>query len=501
MFININKIIHFLNPSPPIAGVEISDFYIRFFYYKNEKSMNLDIRLTPGVIKDGKVIQKDKLKEAFLKMMQKLGKKAKKLPHIIITTPSSSVFLQTFNLPYLAPDKVPEAVKLNLQMISPLPIDEAYTDWDELGEDKTSGQLTFLGVFADRKNIDAIVDACSGAGFVVVAIEPSIFALERAVKRASTELDTDDFHILLNVTNEGMDFAGISHKKVRFDYFVSWLSMYEGATEISAQLFEDTVARYTQQVLNFALSNTGSSPKEMALVASEFHNEIRAIIEKNFSIKVKPIDTFEGDKLNSAWGVTYGAYLRGLIPRGEDNLISLTSVGTREEFKRSQIMLFIKLWRNIAFAFGVTLVVIFVTSLFFLEGVLARNQAIPVKGLPDNEKLELQGLREKANEFNSTVSMILKSQGTRVKIYPYFNAVLNTLTSDISLNQVNLNSPSGPLVLSGIGANGEAVKKFKKSLESQPLFLSVELPLNSQVSAGGDKLSFTITITFAKIEK
>lgn len=497
----LKKIIQLLNPSPRIAGVEISDFYIRFFYYKNEKSMNLDIRLTPGVIKDGKVIQKDKLKEAFSKMMEKLGKKAKKLPHIIITTPSSSVFLQTFNLPYLAPDKVPEAVKLNLQMISPLPIAEAYTDWDEIGEDKTSGQLTFLGVFADRKNIDAIVDACREAGFVVVAIEPSIFALQRAVLNSTPELDAEDFYILLNVTNEGMDFAGISHKKVRFDYFVSWLSMYEGATEISTQLFEDTVARYTQQVLNFALSNTGVSPKEMVLVASEFHNEIRAIIEKNFSIKIKPIDVFESGKLNSVWGVTYGAYLRGLIPRGEDNLISLTSVGTREEFQRSQVIHFIRLWRNIAFAYGATLVIIFVASLLFLEGVLARNQSITINGLPENEKLELQELKNKATEFNKVVSMVKASQGKRVLIYPYLAAISDALPSDISLNQVNLNSPSGPLVLSGIGANGEVNKKFKKSLEEQPLFANVDLPPNSQTPAGGDKLTFTITITFAKNEK
>lgn len=492
------KVIEFLSPSPPIAGVEISDFYIRFFYVKNDRMMNLDVRLMPGVVKDGRVIQRDKLKDAFSKLMQKLGKSAKKLPHIIITTPSSSIFLQTFNLPYLAPDKVPEAAELNLQMISPLPIEEAYTDWDELGEDKAGGQITFLGVFTDRKNIDAMVEACREVGFVVVAIEPSVFALERAVRAASPELDADDFHILLNVTNEGMDFVGISRKKVRFDYFVSWLSMYEGATEISTQLFEDTVARYTQQVLNFALSNIGVSPKEVVLVASEFHDEIRSIIEKKFNVKVTPLDAFANGKLTAVGGVSYGAYLRGLLPRGEDNLISLTSIGTKEEFEHSQIILFLKLWRNIGAAFGVTLLVIFAVSLFFLQSVLSRNQAIPAQDLPANEKNELQGLISSATDFNSLVQKVQNSLGKRVVIYPYLAAVQSSLTSDITLNQIGFQSLSSPLVISGTGASDTSIKKFKKMLEGVSLFKSVELPLTSLAPSGGGQLNFSMNITLAQ---
>lgn len=478
--------------------MEISDFYVRFFYIKNEKLVDLEVRLTPGVIKDGKVLQKDKLSDALKRLRQKLGKSAKKLPHIIVTTHSSSVFLQIFNLPYLAPSKVDEAAELNMQMISPLPINEAYTDWDMLGEDKASGQLTFLGIFTERKNIDAIVEACREAGFVIVAVEPSVFALERAARQEMAPRGEEDFYLLLHVSNEGMDFAGISNKKVHFDYFVSWLSMYEGAKEISPEVFEDTVARYSQQVLNFSLSQSRISPKEMILVASEFHDEICTIIEKNFSIKVIPLDVFSPEKLSTAWGVAYGAYLRGLIPRSEDNFISLTSVGTKEEFQQSQVILFLELWRNITAAFGMALLLIFGVSLLFLQNVLQKKEATPVQGLREENKKELQELIGKAGEFNAAVSMIQASRSDRVAAHPYFAAVMSALNHDISLGQIEFQSISSPLTLNGTGANNDAIKEFKHALEALPLFKNVELPLNSRAPGSGGRISFSMKITLAQ---
>ncbi len=495
MKFNIRKIISFLNPKPPIAGVEISDFYLRFVYLKNTKLMNLDIRLTPGVIKDGKVIQKDKLKDAFFKLKQKLGKEAKKLPHIIIAIPSSSIFIQTFNLPFLAPEKVPEAAKLNMQMISPLPIEEAYADWDMLGENLRSSQITFLSVFTEKNNIDIIVSSAREVGFVVVAIEPSVFALERAVGDSDTEYNKSDFHILLNVTNDGMDFAGILNKKVHFDYFISWLSMYEGATEISPQVFENTVSRYTQQVLNFAMSNNGTSPKELILVASEFHDEIKTIIEKNFRIKVIPQDLFATGKLYASWGVSYGAYLRGLIPRGEDELISLTSLGTNEEFRQSQLIHFLKICRNIFAAYGATLVIIFFLSLIFLQSQLGRNKLTPVQALAQADLVELSNLKLQAKDFNDSVSMILSAQGTQVKIYPYINDMIGALTPEILLSQIDFQSISSPFVISGTASNDNAIKNFKQALENIPSFTKVDFPLNSRILSSGGRITFSFNIS------
>lgn len=494
----LKKIIQALYPTPPIAGLEISDFYIRFFYTKNEKQLDLEVRLTPGVVKDGKIIQKEKLLDALMKLRQKLGRSSKKLPHIIVTTHSSSVFLQTFTLPYLAPEKVGEAAKLNLQMISPLPINEVYTDWDMLGEDKGSGQLLFLGAFTERKNIDAIIEVCRETGFVVVAIEPSVLALRRAVERASLERSADDFYLLLHVSNEGMDFAGVSQKKVHFDYFISWLSMYEGATEITPQVFEDTVARYTQQVLNFALSHSGISPKNMVLVASEFHDEIKRVIEKNFNITVTTLDIFAEGKLSISWGVAYGAYLRGLIPRADDNLISLTSVGTEEEFKQSRTILFAELWRNITMAFGIALFLIFVITLLFLKNVFGNIQMTPVHGLRTEDQNEFQELKSQALEFNDALTVVRASQSNRATIYPHFTAVSAALFSGVTLTKIVFQSPSPPLLVNGTGVSNEVIKEFKKALEASSLFRKVDLPLNSITPAGGGRFSFSMQITLAK---
>jgi len=491
----LKKIIQLVNPSPPIAGLEISDFYVRFFYSRSDKFINLEVRLTPGVVQEGKVVDKEKLTEALGKLRAKLGKSAKKLPHVIVTVHSASVYLQTFNLPYLAPDKVDEAARLNIQMISPIPFEEAYVDWDMLGEDLSTGQIKFIGAFTEKKNIDAVIEVCRAVDFVVVAVEPSILALQRAVSGSLPEKGKEDLVLLLHVSNEGMDFAGMRRGKIQFDYFVSWLSMYEGASEIAPQVFEDTVARYTQQVLNFALSHAGASVKEMVLVASEFRDEIRAIIEKNFNLTVTPLDTFADGKFDALWGVAYGAYIRGQISRSEDALISLTSVGTEEEFRQSQILLSIKLWRNIVAAFGATLLLIFAITFLFLQNVERDFRGETVQRLGATEREELGGLIAIATEFNNTLAVVRTTREQSLVVHPHLKAIERARSSSITFSSIALQSRGAPITIVGTGENNRAVQDFKRALEADPVFASVDLPLASITPASGGRFSFSMRVT------
>ncbi len=486
------KILKLLNPSPAIAGLELSDFYIRFFC-ESEGRAFFELRLTPGVIKEGKIVNIEKFKEALEKIKLKLGSNFKKISHLIVTLSSSTVYTQTFSLPYLTGDKLSEAARLNLQMISPMPVSETYDDWDLL-EETEGGELKLLGAFTDKSNVDIIVKTCKEVGFIILAIEPCIQALERSVNRMLISKGELGPYLLLHVSSEGMNFVGVKKNKIYFDYFISWFSMYSGAKEIAPRVFEDTVNRYMEQVFNFAISHWNFELKEIVLVASELGDNIKNIIEKNFKIKAL-VQDFKDLGLSSAWGVAYGAYLRGLLPRSEDRLISLSGVGSEEEFKQSQLLLFAELWRNMVVTFGVTLLLIFVSAYLLLGRITKNSLAQNLESVSPEEQAELANLIARAETFNDLVSLIGEMRKSGRAVSPYLESLERSLGGSVAIERISFQSFSAPIIISGSAVDEKAVTSFKNRLERLREFSGVDLPLNTIVPIGGNRVSFSLKIT------
>jgi len=61
--IQISKLLRVFNSIPEIGGIEISDSAIKFALAKDGKSVFASLNLASGIVSEGKVLDKNKLKE------------------------------------------------------------------------------------------------------------------------------------------------------------------------------------------------------------------------------------------------------------------------------------------------------------------------------------------------------------------------------------------------------------------------------------------------------
>lgn len=485
-----------LNPVSKIAGLEISDSHLRLLYFKGKEIVASALRLPPGIIQDGKLLNQESFKSALAALKKQPGIEVPEEVYAIITLSSPALYLQVFSLPYLSGDKLDEAAKLNLQIISPLPFENAYSDWEVIGESEAAGgTIEVLSAFADKQNIDAISSACKFAGFTIVAIEPSIIAVARAIHEAAG-INTGAPALILNVSQEGLDFAGIKNHKVFFNYFVSWRSVYGEAKQIETAIFQETVIRHIRQVLNFSAGHTGTNISNLFLVTSALSNELKAMIEKNFELKVAPIVFSSFYNLNAAWGAAIGAYRRGLLPRSQDTLISLASVGTEEEFGFSQTISFVRLWRNIVATFAVFLVIAFLGVDLFTGRTLNDAKSQTPRQISAQEREELDKIRDLAKEFNELAAFVGNVKKGAVALQPFFEKIHQLAKTRVNLQRIFFQSFSAPVLVSGEAVNEQAVITFKNLLESDASFKNVQLPITSIVPVGAGRVSFAINLDF-----
>lgn len=483
-----------LSPSiGPIGGLEISDAHIRFFDVRRGKIFTVGFRIPPGIVHAGKVVDLVQFLQVLIEVKKQLGLGEKKKINIIVALPPEVAYLQTFTLPYLTGENLKDAVKLNLEVISPIPFTETYSDWRVIGE-TADNQLEVMAIFAEKKNVTTMVDACAAAGFVVVAAEPAIFSLARTVHEIGKK-DLSEPSIILRASEAGMDFAGVSKNSVTFSYFVSWHSIYGDAEETSKKVFEENVVRHVGKVLAFLAGHGSGNMKQLLLITSMLKESFRDIIQRNFKLEVKDISLGEFDNFGSDWAVAIGAYVRGLLPRGEDTLVSLTGLSTEKEFTQYQVISFFVLWRNVAGAVLIFLLIAFGGAHFFIRNLLNNLPAQTGPALRAEDTAALKVLQASALEFNALQDEISSLEAGKLKPSSDFRKVLEAASGKASIKRIYFQSIDAPVLILGTAASESAVVSFKNILLGRSEFSGVDLPLSS-IQPDGDHVSFSMTLRF-----
>ena len=183
----LHKLLRVLNPAPPVGGLDISNSRIAFIRIKDDRVIQGSTPLLPGTLENGKVKDKNTFLSALKKLHSEIAKK-KETVQIILSIPSPNVYTEVFKLPYLSSEKLHEAARLNLQMISPLDVQTAYYDAEPISDVGEGGQIEFLGAFANQAVIKDYRDLLSAAQFSVVAVEFPALALAGPVHELLTFL-------------------------------------------------------------------------------------------------------------------------------------------------------------------------------------------------------------------------------------------------------------------------------------------------------------------------
>lgn len=486
----LKKITKFLNPIPDIGGLEISDTAIRFIDLTHGKILRAAINLPPGVVVGGEVKNRSGLVSALKSLRRDLGIQDKVVINAIVTAASPRIYTQIFSVPLgIRDSNLNETIRLNLEMISPFDIREAYYDAQPLKE-TPSGQASFLGAFASAPLLDQFIIALEEVDFNLIAFEFPAFSLSRMIKQLS-EVDFFGSHILVDVSAEGLHFLILVKGELYFSHFLSWREVQSARPSIALEDMIDVVVREIKRLVSFYNNRINRPLDTIVLSSPKSIPELETTIRNNFPLKLQipSLDAFP--ELSSAWFPALGAALRALIPRSEDTLISLMAVGTEEKYFQNRAVHFISSWRNISAAVLGFLLVVFLG----MNVVLVQAERSASKELAGNlskpDFQEADQLQKQAKEFNRLVASASFLQKEIDPLSSLLNR-LNVLSGqNVFLERVYLDANRKVTVNGKTTSEAEAIN-FKNKLLKEPSLDKVLLPLSSFQPGPNNSVLFSV---------
>ena len=491
----IKKLTDALNPPLQIGGLEITDSYIRFVSIKGKKADFVSAKLEPGIIEDGKIKDKDRLLGVLTNFHDQMAGKKRKV-WAVASISDGNVYTEMFSLPKSAGRDISEAARLNLQMISPIDFNSANADWHLAGERETNGvvQNEILGAFVSRQLIEEFEGIADKAGFEIAAVEFPILALTRAIVALSDQFNKKKNYLVFRLGGDGISFGMVRNGELYFLHFVGWSAVYGAERKATLESLKKTIVDEIHKVLSFYETHWEGMLTNLLLVTPTFEVDMREAIAQNFPNLVVEVPVLRQFKnLSIGWFSVLGSAYRGIIPRDEDNMLSLASAGTDDKYEAYHRTNFVHLWRNISVA-------VLAGVLLLLGGldVFLANTAVTLEerlagGLHDPATAQLSGLRQEANRFNAVADALVRAKRERLVWSGFFRNIDAMAGQNIAIRRIAIQSINEPVTIFGEAATQQAIGEFEKVLQADPRASDVRFQLSSVSQIEGGKYAFSMS--------
>lgn len=461
------------------------------------------VKIPDGVVQKGKVISEEKLGDALRELHRKLTRNAREKLYVVFSLPDSNAYVQVFSIPPVGDKELENSARLNLQMVSPVDFHEAYYDWERIGFAEADGmrQVEIFGAFAQKSSVNPFLGALERARFSTIAVEFQSLSLARLIKEEHINIPIKNPFALLMANTAGTTFSIIRNNALYFTHFSPW---GEPDYQITLASLRRRISDETKKIMNFSLSQWSDEIKEVVLVAPSLQDEISSVLIDTFSLQVHPLspnglkkfsESSEVKSLSPEWLTVIGAAYRGAIDRRRDTVVSLMEVGTEEEFERAQVIAFVRIWRDVLFAFGLAIVIAFA-----LFGSLVRYTERGLEEQLANFRgsavvAELGALQKQAEEFNRYVGAALSAQLQSRDFTPLLFEIQNLAGNSIFIDRIYVQGETLPVIVNARAVNNDAIIAFKNGLEKNQNFSGVTLPLADITTAAGGMVRFTVTFT------
>lgn len=495
IFKNLSSFFEKLSSEPVVGGLHITNSSIQYLSFREgeESPVYFSVQIPPGVIERGRVQDPKGLYDALMEISRQITEyDSEDRIKAVVSLPSEISFTQNFSIPNVGRDRLDESAALNLQMISPIPAEEAYMSWQLISE--SPEKFGLLGAFADRGVVDRYKQVLRAAGFHVIAMEFPSLSLSWAVNRILGP--QKESMLIVNVSSDGIDIFLLRNGYIYFDYFESWRSVQRGNQQVESQAFDRAITENIRKVMNFTSSHFHEDLKYAYFIAPGLEERIRGVIESNFNLQVAPLQN-DFVSLGPAWFTVVGSAIRAGWERGEDRFISLGTEKVEKMYYREQAIDFIRKWRDIFAVACFSLIIIFVGSAFLINlqpgSLRERLEGFDVQA----QEEELGELRERADKFNSLVESIEEVRGQSGAI-PAFLEELRTLSDshNITIDSVGIPSIDQSINMTARAPDSNTVIRFKNALIEHPRFESVTLPFGDIINAEGGFVSFDISFEY-----
>src|SRR3989338_8903323 len=477
-----------------IGGLEITDSVIRFLRIDRDGVKHTFLALSPGVVHEGRVKDAAQLISSLAQIHSQLISSPKKIIHVVLSIPASNVYVQAFNLPQLHEKELRDAAVLNLQMIPPLDIASAYSDWQRVGEDvQEGGQYEILGAFIAREVVDEFVRVLGAARFGVAAVEFLGLGIVRTLREVAGSLDMSQPHLLAAVTNEGVYRAITRQRSLHCHYFHPWAGLMGVNETTSLDALQQLFIAEVQRVLNFYTSHWGNQVQTCVLFTDGLQDQLSALMREHFPgiIVQQPILQKFSD-IPLQWFGVLGAAFRGLVPRSGDTDISLMSVGAAEEFHHNQLLIFVRRGRTIMLLVFSFMILITSLASFFLRQTLHTLENETAAQIKTPESAEFVAFQEQARDFNELVALLGKAREGRKNLSELFDSFTTISGGVVTFRRISFQAPGDSITIHGDAVNEATALAFKDKLIQSGKFSEISLPLESFVVEPTGRVSFTV---------
>lgn len=476
-------------------GLEVGDKSIRYLLFSRydlSVPEYAEVLLEPGVVEKGELKKPAAFLKAVNDLKTQLWRKSKHSMPLIVSLPSSLFFFNVLELPDISEASFDEAVRLNAKQISPLPLSEAYFDWQNLGVNLKTFQREFLIGIVPRSKVDPYLEVFHEAGFEIIALESRSLSSLRLFSYFSQTVEKNINVLVVDISQDGVGFIIGKQGKLYFDFFLYWSEISEAADgTITREDLEGILAREIRRVLEFVGTHYSETLSHFVLFSPVLKTELVEFVSQKFSLK--PVNmafpVLPAGISSDLWLGVIGAGVRGsLISRENDDFISLLPEGTEEKYQQERLVSFVSLWGKI-FSFVLAGLLLVNLGVFFAvrrqkdsyQQTLSSIQKLP-------EVAQVKELEKEAQEFNWQLAQLAAVQQKTREWSRYLSLIFALSEKNaVRLVKISMTEDSSEIRIRAEANSQKEALDFNAALEKETdLFMKVELPLSSisQTTAG-----------------
>jgi len=190
-------------PRQTFLGLDISDRSLKAVQFTpslngKQRLKGLgSIDLAPGVFADGELKQPAAFVQAVKQMLARprLGKFT--TAYTVASLPESKTFIKLIDIAPLPEAEIPEAIRGEAEHHIPIPIDETYWDWQQMGSGtKTNARLPVLLGVAPKSIVESYAQALEQANLVPAALEIEAVAIMRSLLPLNQGVSTNGIMVI-----------------------------------------------------------------------------------------------------------------------------------------------------------------------------------------------------------------------------------------------------------------------------------------------------------------
>lgn len=248
----------FLSLRTEAFGLDLSDLSLKVIKLKKKRDFFSlasfgEEEIPSGVIAEGKIKNEDSLAKTIKKAFLEAKGEKIRTKYAVISLPEEEAFLQVIQVPKMSEEELKKAVRFEAENYIPLPLNEAYFDFQVVPPFVDHlDHLDILVAALPKKAVDPYVSAIKKAGLIPLILEIESLAIARAVVKNGVS----PFPILL---------IDLGATRTSFIIFAGFSLRFTSSIPVSSIKFTEAIAKN----LNIGLEEAEKLKVEYGLAERE----------------------------------------------------------------------------------------------------------------------------------------------------------------------------------------------------------------------------------------